>query len=278
MATINLSNYYNEVERGMLALEEAYARIEAEASKLEDSDFDAVDWGGILWSIQDAINNSQILNAVHKFERLSKEQMQALFAAQAAGESTGKIVVVVVHTIRQTDTLRSIELEYGVPWQDILDYNGMTANEFNTLEEIKIPIHVDVTSRASKEILVFGDQTGLNILGRDLPNELVEDSSGDLKVLEPVDAFAQAMDNLAKARRGDLPYYENWGLDLRLDEDWPAEAFDSALQLRVAQGFSADPRVKNVSVLEITRDGTAVKIRVEIEPLQGPSLIVGARV
>ena len=271
--SVTLVNYHTEIERGIIALEAAYAAIERDAKKDANPDFHATNWDDLLWSIQEEINNLHVMGAIHMFERLSKVQMQALFAAQTRGESTGKIIVPIEHALRTFDTLRSLQLEYGVPWQDVLVYNNVAAKDFSSQATIKIPLPVDISSRA-KNIPVFGDQSERNILGRDLPNELIEDSSGDLKVLGPEDTFVQAMNNLAQTLKGDLAYYEEYGLDLRVGEDWPSEAYDAAIQLRISQGFQADPRVKALKVLDVLRQGVSLNIKVEIEALQGPAIIV----
>lgn len=271
---ITLNEYYAEIDRAIAQYEDTYTSVEREMAKVEDPEYDATDWHGILHNIRVAVDELYKMKNIHTFERVSREHLSLIFTQFMEGDSSGKIIVNVTHTIRDFDTLRSIERLYGVDWVNILDHNKITTDEFAELDEIIIPVPIELSRRASKEIPVFGDQTGYNILGRDLPNELTEDNNGDLKVLEPVETFAQGMKNLAVAQKGDLPYYEDWGLDLTVGEDWPADTYESVVQLRIAGGFAIDPRVREVRPLNITRQGVSVNAEVEIVPVFGESVTV----
>jgi hypothetical protein len=249
--------------------------VEAEVNKFNDPDLDSTDWNTVLNDLQRAINKLQVMRAVHKFERVSKEVMDMILQASMNGESTGKKIVAIKHTISDRDTLRTIELRYSIPWQDILDYNGITVAEFYSRKEIDIPFPLSVTRNATLGIAVFGDQSGSKILGTGLPNELsIDTDTNDLHVLSAEDNFLQAIRNISIAEHGDLPFYESYGLDLKIGEDYPTQVKDSMLQLKIADGFAADPRVKSVNITDIKRLDNAVTIGCSIEALTGQSVQV----
>jgi len=270
---ITLLNYFSEIERGIQALSSMYAAIERES---QDDDLAVGDWLTALWQLQNAINKLTIASAIHRFERVTKDQMLALFRAQGEGKSTGKVILSIPHTLTAFDTLRSLELKYGVEYPEILQYNNLTSEEFETLQPgtmISIPVPVSILQK-TLDIPVFGDQTGENILGRDLPNAVVEGTDGDLKVLEPRDSFVQAINNLSLSQFGDLPFYETYGLNLQAGGDLPRDAEDALAQINIINGFSNDPRIKTFELLDIVREQTALRISAQITPIKGEPITI----
>jgi hypothetical protein len=268
--SIQLTEYYSKVQNALFVFQGIYDSIYQQSQQITDPDFDAsIEWNDILWKIQNNINNLQKAYTIERFQRVSKEQMQSLFSAYINNESPGKIIVGFVHTIREFDTLRLLEIQYGVPWQNILSFNNITVSEFETQTTINIPVPIDLSIRASNDIAVFGDQTGDLILGKDFPNEIAEDTDGDFKVLTTSETIKQGVQNLSVAQQGDLPFYENWGLNLELSEDVPFESVESFIQLRILEGFSIDPRIQAVEVLETVRTQNAVNVTIELRPVQG---------
>jgi hypothetical protein len=270
-----LSQYYAQIAQAIAALEQMLATLLVNAPAGELADYDTTNWSDAVWQVQNAINQLRIAGAADKFERVTREQMQTIFRAYDAGEPTGKVVISVPHVRSDRDTLRLLEYRYGVAYDTILQYNGLSASAFYALAPgatILIPVEADVTT--AKDIAVFGDQSGQNILGRDLPNALAAGPDGDLQVMEPVETFQQAMRNLALSIRGDMPFYETFGLDLQAGADYPPEAILSLVQVKVLNGFMQDPRVKNIDVLSVTRDGNSLSVGVQVQPLQGGSVFV----
>ena len=270
-----LTQYFSAIASAIATLEQMKATLEANAPAGDLADFDTTNWSDAIWQVQNAINQLRIAGAADRFERVTREQMQTIFRAYDAGEPTGKVVISVPHFVSDRDTLRLLEYRYGVAYDTILQYNGFSASSFYALAPgatILIPVEADVTT--AKDIAVFGDQSGQNILGQDLPNQLSAGADGDLQVLAPVETFQQAMQNLALSIRGDVPFYETFGLDLQAGADYPPEAILSLVQVKVLNGFMQDPRVKNINVLSVTRNGGSLSVQVEIQPLQGETVFV----
>lgn len=268
--SVQITDYYGMVQNAIIVFQGIYDSIYQQSQEITDPDYDAsIDWNDVLWKIQNSINNLQKAYVVERYQRVSKEQMQSLFSAYINSESPGKIIVGFTHNIREFDTLRLLEVQYGVPWQNILSYNNITASEFETQTSVQIPVPIDLAIRASNDITVFGDQTGELILGKDFPNEIAENADGDFKVLTPSETIKQGVQNLSVSQQGDLPFYENYGLNLELSQDVPFESVESFIQLRILEGFSIDPRIQAVEVLETVRTQNAVNVTVELRPVQG---------
>lgn len=270
-----LTQYFSEVAKAIAALEQVRATLEANAPAGELADYDRTNWSEAIWRVQNAINRLRVAEKADRFERVTPEQMATIFRAYDAGQPTGKVVISVPHKITDRDTLRLLEWRYGTFYTRILTYNGLDAGSFYALAPgttIQIPVEADVTT--AKDVAVFGSQSGQNILGRDLPNVLAEGADGDLAVLEPVETFEQSMRNLALSIRGDVPFYETFGLDLQAGADYPQEAILSLVQVKVLNGFMQDPRVKNIDVLDVTREGNGLSVKVQIQPLQGGAVFI----
>lgn len=269
---MKLVEFYVEIERGINTYEDMYTDIQREMAKSEHPAYDVTDWYGILTNIRRAIDALNRMKNVHMFEKVSKQQLDALFSAHSIDASTGKIVIGVEHTIAEYETLRSIERLYGVSWREILEYNDITAAEFEGVDTIIIPIPINNLRRATNNIMVFGDQTGLNILGKDLLEELADNEDADLKVLDPANSFKQNINHLSNSSKGTIPYYEDYGMDIDVGEDWGAEAYESIIQIRVMESLRKDPRVKEVRTPSLSRDGNKVNVTVEIVPFVGDAI------
>jgi Protein of unknown function (DUF2634)/LysM domain len=269
MPDVQLGQYYNIVDQTLKAFENLYASVKISMDQIENPEYDSNDWYGALWGIQNTINQLQTMANVHKFERVSQDQMQAIFTSFDNGTPTGKTVVSIAHTITDFDTLRLIEVKYGIPWQNILDFNNMSPSDFVIGAVVNIPVQVNIMPEASTQIAVVGDQSGLNILGADLPDEIIDDGNGDLLVLDPLSSFQQAVDNLITTPKGELPYYEDYGVDLILPEQYPVEAQESMIQVRLNEALSADPRIKEITILDVSKSGNTIQASLQVQPLVG---------
>lgn len=139
---------------------------------------------------------------------------------------------------------------------------------------IKIPLPFRIADRMTKDILVFGDQTGENIFGHDLTEELDDDGLGDFKVLEPRETIQQSMQILATTRKGEISYQEDFGLDIQVGEDWERESIDSFLQMKIIESYKQDPRIKDVEITSMSKQGTGLSADVKIIPIIGQAVFV----
>jgi hypothetical protein len=270
-----LTEYYNYVDTMIYSTDTLLDAYENKLSKLDSEDYDLEtdDWNTMIAKLQAMLNSLYVASAVHKFERISKTQMLRLFRSYEEGKGTGKVIIDILHTVAEYDTPRSIEYKYNVLWLKIMEYNNITPGQLYPMLQIRIPVEVEISVIASKEVPTFGDQTGNKILGTDLPSELESDSTGDLKVLDEVSSFQQAVTNLLLLPKGSQPYYEELGFDPDVSEEYNSEEQDAILQLRIIDALNGDKRINGVSIQDSAKDGVTRKYSVAIEAITGEQTI-----
>jgi len=131
---VTLTEYYAQIDKALNLYESLQAIIENHIALIEDPELDQVDWPRIMYVIEKSMNALQVLRSIHMFERLTKTQLEEIFRSQnmeTGGQ--GKVILTVEHEITELDTPRSLEMKYGIPWTDILEYNNMTTADFYAL-------------------------------------------------------------------------------------------------------------------------------------------------
>src|SRR5271169_6577813 len=123
-----LTQYFSAIASAIATLEQMKATLEANAPAGDLADFDTTNWSDAIWQVQNAINQLRIAGAADRFERVTREQMQTIFRAYDSGEPTGKVVIAVPHPVSDRDTLRLLDYRYGVAYDTILQYNGLSAS------------------------------------------------------------------------------------------------------------------------------------------------------
>lgn len=267
---LQISDYYAQVDLGISQARAVYEAVDVERQKVSNPDLDpARNWSDTLFQIQAIINQLYLMAGIAQFERTTKDRMRALLTAAAQGLSSGKVTIAITHELSDLDTLRSLELQYGVPWTQILDFNAMTISDFEAASSVQIPMAVELQQPGNQDIPVFGDQTDVNILGTDLTPDLDAGDDGDLLAQDPVTSFQQWVDTVSVSEKGDFPFYEDFGTNLDLSEDLPRAALDSMIQLRISEAFSVDPRITDVQLIDISHDGNTVTATTRIQTIQG---------
>jgi hypothetical protein len=224
--------------------------------------------------MQNAVNKLDILKNVHKFEKVSKEQMQYLFGSYDAGLGGGKIIIDIEHIVTSYDTTRTIERRYNISWQEIQKYNNILPSQLYPTMILRIPITIDLNQIIIQDVPTVGSQQGNNILGTDFPNELQEDTEGDLKVLSNEESFRQWIDNYFKMLPGYLPYYEEVGFDPKISDDYNGEERDSILQLRILNALSDDKRIQDTEISDGVRQGVSIGFELTIKAVSGNKTVL----
>jgi len=266
------SQYYKEVEKTKFMFDTALNVLENKLSLLTDEDPDLVnnDYSGQIFAIQIAVNQLEILDNIHKFEKITKEQMQYLFSSFDAGLGGGKVVIDMEYTVTSYDTTRTIEQKLNIPWARIQDYNNILPSQLIPLMKIRIPIEIPISQIAIQDVPTFGDQQGNNILGTDFPNELVEDPvTGDLAVLSNEESFRQSVQNYFTMLPGSFPYYEEIGFDPKVSDEYNAEEQESILQLRIINTLSDDKRIRNIDITDGIKNDNAINFKLTITAVSG---------
>ncbi len=269
-----LSQYYKEVEKSLYLFETTLNTLENKILNLPDEDVDLVenDYSGAVYAVQNAVNKLMILDNIHKFEKITKSQMQYLFSSYDSGNGINKIVTDIEYIVATYDTIRTIEQKFNVPWLKIQDYNNILPSEVVTGLTIRIPIETPVDQNTIRDIPTIGDQQGNNILGVDFTNDLKEDEDGDFKTLTPEESFKQSVDNRLTLMPGSVPYYEEIGFDPKIPEGYNNEEIESILQLRIINALSDDKRIKNISISDQTKNKTSRQFSTNIQTISGQQI------
>jgi len=167
-----------------------------------------------------------------------------------------------------------LDKSFGDTFSPTIDVSITIYSTIKSACTIKIPIPFRIADRITKDILVFGDQTGENIFGKDLTEELDDDGLGDFKVLEPRETIKQSMQILATTRKGEISYQEDFGLDIQVGEDWERESIESFLQMKIIESYKLDPRVKDVEITGMSKQGNGLSADVKITPIIGEAVFV----
>jgi len=151
--------------------------------------------------------------------------------------------------------------------------------EFNTLDPIdilgegwegtalKIP-YLDVldVERVAANF-VLDAQRGVQVLGKDLPNEL-DVVDGDLIVLNYTNTFMQGLDNILQTPLGSIPEDPDYGNNiLHLEQVSIPTVLGSMLSPEVTRALMTDPRVKSVSNVVITKEQDAIKLSCQVQAI-----------
>jgi hypothetical protein len=274
---IQLSQYYKEVEKTKFLFDTALNVLENKLSLLTDEDPDLADndYSGQIFAIQNAVNQLEVLDNIHKFEKITKEQMQYILSSFDSGLGDGKIIIDLEYTVTSYDTTRTIEQKFNLPWIKIQDYNNILPSQLIPLLKIRIPLEVPISQIALQNVPTFGDQQGNNILGTDLPNELKEDPiSGDLAVLSNEESFKQSIQNYFTMLPGTIAYYEEVGFDPKVSDEHNEEERESILQLRIINILASDTRIKNVDISDGVKSGTNLNFALTITAVSGNKMVI----
>ncbi|MFA5349286.1 MAG: hypothetical protein WC309_02865 [Candidatus Paceibacterota bacterium] len=262
------------MEKALYLFETTLNTLENKILNLPDEDVDLVenDYSGAVYAVQNAVNKLMILDNIHKFEKITKSQMQYLFSSYDSGNGINKIVTDIEYIVATYDTIRTIEQKFNVPWLKIQDYNNILPSEVVTGLAIRIPIETPVDQNTIRDIPTIGDQQGNNILGVDFTNDLKEGEDGDFKTLTPEESFKQSVDNRLTLMPGSVPYYEEIGFDPKIPEGYNNEEIESILQLRIINALSDDKRIKNISISDQTKNKTSRQFSTNIQTISGQQI------
>ena len=224
-----------------------------------------------LYNIQNLYNKLLLLYNLHKFFKLDKETAEKMLIAYDRGDTSMKIIMSTVHTVTEYETIETIAQKYNLDWQDIAEFNDVSPLDIEPGDELEIPYETDPREmrQAFLDNPVFDIPEGVKVLGRDLPNELVADSSGDLQVLTYRETLEQGLKNTITTEQGDLPLYPDFGFNSTLKQDFPEDLRFEMLKVNLANALERDTRVLRVprETIEINRTGDQLRITVQVVPI-----------
>jgi len=256
------SEYKSNLETSLAAVSYQIGTVEAKAT----DEFDPINYAEILVNLNRVQQLVKRLLSAHKFLKISEEQFARMFEGK-----TDKLVEV-THTVTGFDTLISIAKKYNTTEEGILQKNNILSSGITAGTEILVEVESSKgLNKIYDQIAVYGSQIGMNVLGTDLPNEIVEDGVGDLKILTNEETISQGVQNRIYTRAGDYPLEPNFGIELAGSEI-PADLQNGMLLLKIMDQLENDPRISEVENLEVEASGNAMTITAQIKTINNKIL------
>ncbi len=241
-----------------------WARQEGEAS---NPALDAQEQIEELEELADALAWQPVAGVLFGWDR---EEYRAYIEGQTEGGRANDLEGSISYTVRDVDTAERIEAKFGVPFDRILDLNGLTPDEAllggTTLE---VPI---IRGRGNPQTIdglpTLGSHVGRAALGADALPGFDVDSRGDLIIREGTELLEQGIDWLF-AELGDAL--------LPLVNQAPPVIRSRLLQLQVERLILLDRRIVGIDevVVEERPDTATFAIGLRATAINGAELATG---
>lgn len=114
---------------------------------------------------------------------------------------------------------------------------------------------------------VLDAQSGIKVLGRDLPNEL-EVVDGDLKLLDYTDTFTQSIENMLFTTEGSYPEEGEYGSRVKMmASNTPADLAGGMVEVEALRATMKNPRVSSVGNNKASLSGDKVSITMDVKAI-----------
>lgn len=198
--------------------------------------------------------------------------LPAYYRTAASSDTSNLDIPVKTIFVKKGETLEAIshrELGNSDKVSLIMEYNNLTPEDIQgdgwNGRKINIPYADPVDSDRIRNNFVLDGQTGIQALGKDLPNEL-SSKNGDLEALDYTNTFLQSLDNILQTSIGAIPEQPTYGnriIELDAQSGAP-QLFGPMTSVEVRRALMTNPRVQNAEVLSAVKDGAAFIIKTQV--------------
>lgn len=198
--------------------------------------------------------------------------LPAYYRTATSSDTSNLDVPVKTIFVKKGETLEAIayrELGNSDRSSLIMEYNNLTPEDIQgegwNGRKINIPYADPVDSDRIRNNFVLDGQTGIQALGKDLPNEL-SSKNGDLEALDYTNTFLQSLDNILQTSIGAIPEQPTYGnriIELDAQSGAP-QLFGPMTSVEVRRALMTNPRVQNAEVLSAVKDGAAFIIKTQV--------------
>jgi len=217
-----------------------------------------------LEDLADAAAYQVAAGALYGLDRLT---FQAFIAGTAESAYGPEIKGSTTYTVGPTDSEQSISDNFGLPWDLILDVNGLTPDEaLFTGRVLTIPRRKGRGTQPIDGLPVFGSHVGKDAWGRDLRADLGA-SQGDYVVLVEQDVLVQGVDWLVQVASDPLIQLLNMA---------PPIIRDQLLRIQLQQVLLTDKRIAGIEDIQATLEGESFDIQVTFTAINGSTVQTGA--
>lgn len=256
------NQYKSDLETSLLILNFIMGLVEQKTT----DEFDTINYPEILQNLNVLQQRVKRLLSAYKYLKVSEEEFSKMFEGQI------NKLVEVTHTVTGYDTLMSIAKKYNTTEEKVLQKNNILSSDFTAGMEVLVEVESSKgLNKIYEQIAVYGSQLGKNILGADLPNELVEDGIGELKILTNEETVSQGVQNRIYTKAGDYPLEPSFGIELAGSEI-PADLQNGMLMLKIIDQLENDLRISDVESVEVEKAGNALTITAAVRTINNQIL------
>lgn len=265
---ITINEYYTPFDKAIKQLNILLGKILFAVRDMSEDEImlHGFDFNGYVKSIEDNIVSLEKKKYRYRFDRMNEAEFEMVLRR----DSEGNLTVALDYQIKQYDTLRSISLEFDVNETTILNYNGMTLQDFWDKRErneiIKIPKYLKQADRTIYENLaVYDSHSGKSAWGKDLDNNLTV-VNGKLKILSHEETLKQGLLNMMD-EYGAIPFFEEYTFDPDWGRDYPKDFLELFTKIKMERRLSLDPRVQEVIDISSQQVESGLKFVVKLYPI-----------
>lgn len=256
------NQYKSDLETSLSILNFIMGLVEQKTT----DEFDTINYAEILQNLNVLQQRVKRLLSAYKYLKVSEEEFSKMFEGQI------NKLVEVTHTVTGYDTLMSIAKKYNTTEEKVLQKNNILSSDFTAGMEVLVEVESSKgLNKIYEQIAVYGSQLGKNILGTDLPNELVEDGIGEFKILTNEETVSQGVQNRIYTKAGDYPLEPNFGIELAGSEI-PVDLQNGMLMLKIVDQLENDLRISDVESVEIERAGNSLTITAAVRTVNNQIL------
>lgn len=277
---MNLKSYQTVYETAIRSAEQLLFRYKAQIVGLDSDDITMmeINYNDLIYRLENMIAGLRQQKVRYKFDKMSKEEFDALISNNLLGRTTKIITVGYEHKLSDLDTLQSISEKYSIAVSEILSYNKFTNQGFEDLKEqngvLKIPTTVDLSTKTVySELAVTGTHSGKNAWGIDWANEIeYDESTEDIRILGNEGTLLQGVQN-AFGEKGDIPGYPDHVIEIEVGSDMDSELFDIMTMAQLQSKLLRDKRIRRVDDVQIFTEVGQKKINITVTPVNSENPI-----
>ena len=220
-----------------------------------------------------ATNVGEMIRHANRYAQMSEDQYQNMLDSAAQGLPTGTVARELNHVVGVREDASDIAATYGITTQALAHANpGLILSGIIAGDTVVIPLQLPISQVVSHQ--VYGDQSGINVLGTDLPDTMQwDDERNDFLILTPQQTIVQGVGNIFNTRPGENPIDRTYGLDLGFGETWSAVGSEALLRQRLKSAVEADDRVLSVMGIKIGRIEQGYNLTADVLLKQSQSLL-----
>ena len=252
--------YYEEIEKSLLEVEQKIAEIKNELSRGAD-EYSDINYYDILNGLEQTKRTLLRLKAAHKFAKTSKTDFAQLDKH-----------TVIEHTVASYETINTIAHKYNVTVDSILRNNNINSYEIKAGDKLKIIKETDtITNEEQVNYPTFGELKGEEIYGRDIASDFATSDNKDILVLSPIATLKQGILNRITTEQGEYPFEDDFGIGFRIGDE---KLTDALLTVKLTYALLSDYRIEDVKNLEVITEGNSKIIKAIVSTINNETIEV----